>query len=269
MSLWWIPRAALAWDAKCDDDAARSSTAAPNLSYTGFTCRPMRSFSDYEKMDKKMWLEWGNNHASQLREGFSPERGTVAQSPPPFPEDARIDYNRLTSPEYSQTVTMPIVAEAYPPCSNFCSPATATCAKTKKQCSSDADCAGCVPAATPQSPCVTAEVRPYEDAGKLGSDLAFSSLTNGYAGHEMDLALVAPGANLWPAERPYQGVDKWEAAFNEGLRLFNRKMEQDPVLTKEERRLMPKYPTTTSATGIFYNTTPSPANIPFNLGPGR
>lgn len=220
-----------------------------------------------------MWRWWIPQVAaawdvSKCREGFSPEKGTVAQTPPPFPADARIDYNRLTSPEYSQTVTMPIVAEAPPPCANFCSPATATCAQSKQQCNNDMDCAGCAPAATPRTPCETAEVQPYEDAGKLGSDLAFSLLTNGYAGHEMDLALVAPSANAWPAPMPYQGVDNWQAAFNQGLQLFNRKMEQNPTLTKDELRLMPKYPTTTSATGIFWNTTPSPANTPYNLGPG-
>jgi hypothetical protein len=57
----------------------------------------------------------------------------------------------------------------------------------------------------------------------------------------------------------YQGFDKWTKSFNYGLKLSNDKLtyaDSDTVDTL----ILPKYPVTKTATGLFYDMGPNASN---------
>lgn len=189
----------------------------------------------------------------------------------PYPQNALIDYNNLNSPEYSHTVNLPINDPIS--CKNFCGP-KAQCILTGQQCTSDIDCFGCNPGPTPQSTCVTADVEPYDDAGKLGQNigLQYSPLTTGYNGQSIDFAEASEGSKNRVLTVPYQGVDMWTNSFNNGLKIYNKKREiadeydeglSNAISLASKTKLPyyePKYPLTVSMTGQFYETTPPASN---------
>ena len=192
----------------------------------------------------------------------------------PFPKDAVIDYNNRNSPLYSQTVDLPLTNPVS--CQNFCGPKS-QCAITREQCTSDIDCQGCNPGPTPQSECITKDVSPYDDAGKLGQNqLQYSPLTTGYNGQNVNFAEAYPGSKDAQIQKPYQGTDSWTDSFNKGLQFYNLKREsadkysegvsqqiqdEEPDMASSKRNYYePKYPTTISATGQFFETTPPASN---------
>lgn len=189
----------------------------------------------------------------------------------PYPKDAVINYNDVNSPLYSHTVNLPINDPIS--CQNFCGP-KATCAITGEQCTSDIDCYGCNPGPKQENPCIMEDVPPYDDAGKLGQNqgLQYSPLTTGYNNHGMDFAEVYPGSKDAQIQQPYLGLDLWTKSFNEGLKIYNKKRESADKYSEGISNVIqdfpkgkityyePKYPTTISATGQFYETTPPASN---------
>jgi hypothetical protein len=193
----------------------------------------------------------------------------------PFPKDAVIiDYNDINSPLYSRTVNLPINDPVS--CNNFCGP-NAQCLITREQCTSDIDCQGCNPGPTPRDACLTKNVAPYDAAGKLGQNqLQYSPLTTGYNNHNVNFAETYPGSKDSQIKRPYLGLDLWTDSFNKGLELYNKKRESadkysegiSQQIQDEEADIAPskmsyyemRYPTTKSATGQFFETTPPASN---------
>lgn len=192
----------------------------------------------------------------------------------PYPRDAVINYNDLTSPAYSHTVDMPINTTYG--CKNFCGP-QAQCAITRTQCTADIDCYGCNPGPTRTSPKEESAAEPYDDAGKLGINqgLQYSYLTTGYDDHGMDFSQAFPNSINAQIQQPYRGVDKWTESFNKGLNYYNKTRESydkygegrapdffydEPTGTGLATIAAPNYPTTISATGQFYETTPPASN---------
>ena len=189
----------------------------------------------------------------------------------PYPNDALINYNDLNSPQYSHTVNLPINDPVS--CKNFCGPKS-QCAITREQCFSDIDCQGCNPGPTPQSKCITKEVFPYDATGKLGQNqgLQYSPLTTGYNNHNADFAQIYEGSKYAQLQVPYQGLDNWTDSFNKGLELYNKKrkiadkyneviIDDIPIFSTSKLDYYEnKYPTTISATGLFYETTPPASN---------
>jgi hypothetical protein len=119
----------------------------------------------------------------------------------------------------------------------------------------------------------TAEVEPYDDGGKLTQNqgLHYSSLTTGYDKHKMDFAEASPGSENAVLQQPYLGEDRWMKSFNEGLALYNKKRQSHDDYNEgrfqgglsqgiDTSNFVPTYPTTVSATGLFYETTPPAAN---------
>jgi len=185
-----------------------------------------------------------------------------------YPKDAVINYNDTNSPEYSHTVNLPINDPVS--CKNFCGP-NAKCLLTGEQCSSDIDCQGCNPGPKPKDSCITKEVDPYDNGGKLGQQgLQYSPLTTGYDNHNTDFAQIYPGSKDAEIKNSYQGLDKWTKSFNEGLNLYNKRRESADKYSQgisnaipfesDTTSFEPKYPTTVSATGQFFETTPPAAN---------
>ena len=203
-------------------------------------------------------VKYGSSVCSSLKivEGLT-EFEKYSQQVIPYPEDARINYNDINSPEYSHTVNLPINDPVS--CKNFCGP-NAKCLLTKEQCTSDVDCQGCNPGPTKQTVCQTKEVDPYDGAGK---GLQHSPLTTGYNNQNINFAQIYPDSKDAQIRRPYEGLDLWTDSFNKGLELYNTKRgiaDKYNTDTSSDTSFETKYPTTISATGLFYDTTPPASN---------
>lgn len=147
------------------------------------------------------------------------------------PKNELINYQDLNSPLYSHTVNLPINDPIS--CNNFCGP-NAQCLITREQCTSDIDCKGCI------------RTRPL-----------------GY--YTNNFSQIYPGSKNSQIKRPYEGIDLWETSFNKGLELYNKKREiedeySNSINTFDSSNYKVKYPMTVSATGLFYETTPSALN---------
>lgn len=220
-------------------------------------------------------IKWGtsvinmNCFKKSLKEGLT-DFEKYSYMVVPYPKDAVIDYNDINSPLYSHTVNLPLTDRVS--CKNFCGP-KAQCAITREQCTADIDCYGCNPGPKPLNSCATKEVRPYDNGGKLTQNqgLNYSPLTTGYNNHGMDFEEVYPGSKEAQIIQPYLGVDKWTRGFNEGLKLYNKKQELYDKYQEERYNIgdtssgkiqdyAPNYPTTISATGAFFETTPPSSN---------
>ena len=206
-------------------------------------------------------VKYGSSVCSSLKivEGLT-EFEKYSQQVIPYPEDARINYNDINSPEYSHTVNLPINDPVS--CKNFCGP-NAKCLLTKEQCTSDVDCQGCNPGPTKQTVCQTKEVDPYDGAGK---GLQHSPLTTGYNNQNINFAQIYPDSKDAQIRRPYEGLDLWTDSFNKGLELYNKKRSIADKYNTDittDTSLETKYPTTISATGLFYETTPPASNSSF------
>ena len=208
-------------------------------------------------------IKYGSSVCSSFKEGLT-EFEKYSQQIIPYPEDARINYNDMNSPQYSHTVNLPINDPAS--CKNFCGP-NAKCLLTKEQCTSDVDCQGCNPGPTTQTVCQTKEVDPYDGAGK---GLQHSPLTTGYNNHNIDFAQIYPDSKDAQIKRPYEGIDQWTDSFNKGLELYNKKRgiadkysqitDTSTDIDTNIPSFETKYPTTISTTGLFYETTPPASN---------
>ena len=148
-----------------------------------------------------------------------------------YPKNALINYKDLNSPLYSHTVNLPINDPIS--CNNFCGP-NAQCLITREQCTSDIDCKGCI------------RTHPV-----------------GY--YNNNFSQIYPGSKNSQIKRPYEGVDLWQDSFNKGLELYNKKREiadeySNSINTFNSSNYKVKYPMTISATGLFYETTPSALN---------
>lgn len=184
----------------------------------------------------------------------------------PYPKDAVINYNNRNSSEYSHTVNLPINDPIN--CKNFCGPKS-QCLLTREQCTSDIDCQGCNPGPGPSSGTksknmrLTNNINPYDATGKLGQNqLQYSKLTTGYDNHSADFSELYPGSKEAQIKKPYQGLDLWTNSFNKGLELYNKKRESADKYREPSKMSYyePRYSTTISATGQFFETTPPAAN---------
>ena len=217
-------------------------------------------------------IKWGNtiiNKKLCLKEGLT-DFEKYSQMIIPYPTNATINYNDVNSPLYSHTVNLPINDPVS--CKNFCGPKS-QCAITREQCTSDVDCQGCNPGPLPKNECISKDIDPYDDGGKLGQNqLQYSPLTTGYNNHRRNFEEAYPGSTNAELIQPYKGVDRWEKAFNEGLKLYNKEQVEnskynigvsDSEDIPDDNKLWyyeQRYPTTRTATGMFYQTTPPASN---------
>ena len=152
-----------------------------------------------------------------------------------YPKNALNNYKNVNSPLYSHNVNLPINDPIS--CKNFCGP-KAQCLITREQCTSDVDCKGCN------------RIHPL-----------------GY--YMNNFSQIYPGSKNSQIKRPYEGIDLWEGSFNKGLELYNKKREiedkySNDINTFDSINYKIKYPTTISATGLFYETTPLASNATIN-----
>jgi len=162
------------------------------------------------------------------------------------------NYNTST-PLTNHNVDMPI--NTYYSCKNICGP-NAQCSITREQCTSDVDCYGCQPLVPPSTNTST-DVVGDNDAGRLiyNQNPQYSVLTTDI-GTEAAL-YTKPNA---PVPKPYLGVNAWIPSANYALEQqrsdFSYQYSQNP----EAYKFIPHYPRLESATGLFMDTGPLPAN---------
>ena len=183
------------------------------------------------------------NVGSNFKEGFDPNALQTYDSNSP-----------------SNTHNVDVVNDKYS-CSNFCGP-NAQCAITREQCSSDVDCKGCQPPISePPKYLTNLEVKPLDDAGKLTLTQTpqYSRLTTDIGTFATSIS-GKPGSLDDGPPAMYQGFDKWKKSFNYGLKLSDDKLTYDFSPEPEEYRILPTYPVTKTATGLFYDMGPTPSN---------
>jgi hypothetical protein len=84
----------------------------------------------------------------------------------------------------------------------------------------------------------------------------------------VNFAQIYPDSKDAQIRRPYEGLDLWTDSFNKGLELYNKKRgiadKYNTDITMDTNTnsssFETKYPTTISATGLFYETTPPASN---------
>lgn len=148
------------------------------------------------------------------------------------------------------TVDLPLTTTTS--CSNFCAPATASCAITGEQCTSDMDCYGCEEPPKQKAP-YTPSVHAYNDAGKLteGVTPTFSVLTTDIGTRAFQIK-----SDNSPPPTYQKGTNTWIDAFDEGQALYEKRYNpQFEVITS-----LPKYPSTPTLTGEFVTTGPLASN---------
>jgi hypothetical protein len=140
-------------------------------------------------------------------------------------------------------------------CSNFCGP-KGTCAITQEQCLADIDCYGCQPIKPSSQEQKTINLEPYFGSGRLiyNQNPQYSKLTT-------DIGTQSYIYNK-DAKTPkmFLGIDKWTKSFNYGLDLEDDKLTYQYSAAPEPYRFVPTYPITETATGLFYDTGPTPSN---------
>ena len=167
--------------------------------------------------------------------------------------------NQMNTSSTSHSVDLPLNSTSS--CSNFCGPQS-QCALTRDQCTSDVDCQGCQPKIdAPPKYLTTTEVKPLNDAGKLtwGQTPQYSSLTTDIGS---EAAYAKPGSKKEEINRGYEGYDMWTKSFNYGLKLSNEKLTyaDSETLNSADALILPQYPVTKTATGLFYDTGPNASN---------
>lgn len=162
----------------------------------------------------------------------------------------------------SPTVSLPLLASDPPPCTNFCAP-TGTCSRTKTQCYADTDCSGCTPSANKRVSVPDSAFAPSPSPFSGNAGTHSSLLTTQM---QMNAGTWDDGASAHNAPvTPYMGRDEWTKQFNAGMATHNQKLHDNTELSEFEERIQPKYPIGDEITGVFFSTTPRPANIPYNF----
>ena len=163
-------------------------------------------------------------------------------------------YKDSNTPLTNHNVDMPINTTYS--CKNFCGPKS-QCSITREQCTSDVDCYGCQPIITEPPKYLTKDVRGQNDAGKLGYNQTpqYSELTT-------DIGTQAALYNKPYVKVPqmYLGVDRWMKSANVGMKLFQNAQHSKYQLDPDNYKDMPTYPTHETATGLFVDNGPLPAN---------
>jgi hypothetical protein len=138
----------------------------------------------------------------------------------------------------------------------MCGP-NAQCSITREQCTSDIDCYGCQPPTPQYSNDTSKPVVGDNDAGKLiyNQNPQYSSLTTDIS----NTAGYFNGPNS-KVPQPYYGVNKWVNPSNDGMQYFYRSYNYTYETDPKQYKYLPEYPVDESATGLFIDYGPVPAN---------
>jgi len=167
---------------------------------------------------------------------------------------SQFDMDNTNTPSTSHSVDLPI--NTIYSCQNKCGPQS-QCSITREQCTSDIDCYGCQPQSQNNPNYLNKHIYGYNGAGKLvyNQNPQYSTLTTDIASN----AYVINNKAKVPL--PYTGLDLWTQSANYGNKLYQKKLSyQYNLYTDSDAEFMPKYPQKETATGIFLDAGPPPAN---------
>jgi len=190
--------------------------------------------------------------------------GNITYNPDTF-NKSNSNINTKLVNEYSHSVDMPLNNSQG--CQNACY--NSKCSKTGKQCSTDVDCYqdGCqsllkqihdklvAEKLTPPPPQSYVPADTLE-TGKLiyNQNPQHSSLTYdiGTRAKVIDENAKVPS--------PYRGYKIWEPVYDAKAQLIDEELAYEYAAAPEQYRTTPQYKKTLTATGMFYDIGPTPAN---------
>jgi hypothetical protein len=162
----------------------------------------------------------------------------------------------MGSPLTNHDVNLPINT-AYG-CNNKCGPA-AKCSITGEQCIADIDCYGCRPNIHKEEKYDDkyVNISAYNDAGILtyNQNPRMSVLTTD----------IGTQASIYNSEnpyvpQPYLGVNTWRNTFDDGMKIYEKKMTYQYSAAPGFMDNLPSYPVTQTVTGLFNDYGPTSAN---------
>jgi len=167
--------------------------------------------------------------------------------------------------KYTSTVNLPLNDSQG--CQNACY--NAKCSKTGKQCSTDTDCYedGCqsllkqvhdkfvAEQSKPLSP------QKYVPADTLATGRLIYNQNPQHSALTYDIGTAASQIDInAQVPRPYRGYEKWEPVYNAKAQLIDDELAYEYAAAPEQYRSTPVYKPTLTATGMFYDIGPTPAN---------
>ena len=170
---------------------------------------------------------------------------------------------------YSHNVNMPLNDSQG--CQNACY--NAKCSKTGKQCSTDIDCYqdGCQSLLKQvHDKFVAEQSKPSTPQAYVPSDtLATGRLIYNQNPQHSSLTYdIGTSATIIDKDaqvpRPYDGYKVWEPTFNLQTQIYNDELAYEYSAAPEQYRSTPEYKKTLTATGLFYDIGPTPANAHLN-----
>ena len=154
----------------------------------------------------------------------------------------------------NHTVNLPINTNYS--CENKCGP-QAQCSITREQCTSDIDCYGCQPTMQFYDELNNKKIKPYNDAGKLtyNQNPQYSELTTDIGTNAMYLRNINK-----KVPKPYLGIDKWMNSANIGMQYYYKSYNYPFITNPDKFYNLPEYKVNETATGLFVDYGPIPAN---------
>ena len=188
------------------------------------------------------------------KEGFSPNTYVSNNE----------NYETLVN-KYSHSVNLPLTDDQS--CQNACY--NAKCSKTGKQCSTDVDCYedGCKTLLQKvHDKLVNDEMAPKDPQNyiPIGEEQTGRLIYNQNPQHSALTYDIGTKASIINKDakvpRPYDGVKIWQPAYNAKAQLIDDALAYEYAAEPEQYRSTPVYPTTLTATGLFYDIGPTAAN---------
>ena len=205
----------------------------------------------------------------KFKEGFTTTvdnilYGNITYNPDTF-NKSNSNINTKLINDYSHTVNLPLNDSQG--CQNACY--NAKCSKTGKQCSTDVDCYedGCQSLLKKvQDQIINEQMAPLPPQTYVPVDtLATGRLIYNQNPQHSSLTYdIGTSANIIDENaqvpRPYRGYKVWEPVYNAGAQLIDEELAYQYSAAPEQYRSTPEYKKTLTATGMFYDIGPTPAN---------
>jgi hypothetical protein len=182
-----------------------------------------------------------------------------------FENNYTANISNINNNKYTSTVNLPLNDSQG--CQNACY--NAKCSKTGKQCSTDTDCYedGCqsllkqvhdkfvAEQSKPLSP------QKYVPADTLATGRLIYNQNPQHSALTYDISTTASEIDInAQVPRPYRGYEKWEPVYNAKAQLIDDELAYEYAAAPEQYRSTPVYKPTLTATGMFYDIGPTPAN---------
>ena len=182
-----------------------------------------------------------------------------------FENNYTANISNINNNKYTSTVNLPL--NDAQGCQNACY--NAKCSKTGKQCATDTDCYedGCQSLLKQVHDKFVAEQskamspQNYVPADTLETGRLIYNQNPQHSALTYDIGTIASVIDInAQVPRPYKGYEKWEPVYNASAKLIDDALAYEYSAAPEQYRSAPVYNPTLTATGMFYDIGPTPAN---------